>query len=245
VSGPPPDCTEGWLLGGRVRYDQPRAGFRSGIEPVLLAASIPARPGQLVLEGGCGAGAGLLCLAHRVPGLRGGGIERDPALAALAARNLAANGHDALTVRGADLLAAEAEGAVDHAFANPPYHRDSGPLSPSAARAMAKVAPAGLLHRWAAALARTLRPRGTLTFVLPAARLPEAMDAFDAAGCGTLSVLPLWPREGEAARLVLLRGIRGGRGDGQLLAGLALHLAGGGFTEAAGRILRDGAALPL
>ncbi|HJS85951.1 MAG TPA: SAM-dependent methyltransferase, partial [Acetobacteraceae bacterium] len=60
------DVTGGTLLGGRVRYAQPAEGFRSGIEPVLLAAAVPARPGECVLEGGSGAGAGLLCLAARI-----------------------------------------------------------------------------------------------------------------------------------------------------------------------------------
>ncbi|HLB98700.1 MAG TPA: SAM-dependent methyltransferase, partial [Acetobacteraceae bacterium] len=58
--------TEGHLLGGRVRYAQPREGFRSGIEPVMLAAAVPARTGERVLEAGSGAGAALLCLAARV-----------------------------------------------------------------------------------------------------------------------------------------------------------------------------------
>ena len=35
-----------------MRYVQPRRGFRSSLEPVLLAAAIPARSGQRVLEGG-------------------------------------------------------------------------------------------------------------------------------------------------------------------------------------------------
>ena len=63
------EITEGTLLGGRVRYAQLGAGFRSGIEPVLLAATIPARCGQVVIEGGSGVGAGLLCLHARVPGI--------------------------------------------------------------------------------------------------------------------------------------------------------------------------------
>ena len=69
LPGCAPPATDGHLLGGRVSYAQPREGFRSGIEPVLLAAAIPARPGEHVLEGGSGAGAALLCLAARVPGL--------------------------------------------------------------------------------------------------------------------------------------------------------------------------------
>src|SRR5277367_7136876 len=81
------ELTEGHLLGGRVRYAQPRDGFRSGIEPVLLAAAVPARAGERVLEVGSGAGAALLCLAARVSGVVGLGLERDAALAALAADN--------------------------------------------------------------------------------------------------------------------------------------------------------------
>ena len=69
--------TAGSLLGGRVPYCQPAQGHRSGIEPVLLAASIPARAGARVLEGGSGAGAGLLCLAARVPDISGLGLEVD------------------------------------------------------------------------------------------------------------------------------------------------------------------------
>ena len=110
---------EGWLLGGRVRHDQLADGHRSGIEPVLLAASIPARPGARVLEGGTGAGAALLCLAARVAGIGGVGLERDAAQAALARRNIAANGFGGLAVMEGDIAALRPEGVFDHAFANP------------------------------------------------------------------------------------------------------------------------------
>ena len=70
---------------------------------MLLAAAVPARPGERVLEGGTGSGAALLCLAARVPGLRGLGIERDPGMAALARANMAANGFDGLAVLEGDL----------------------------------------------------------------------------------------------------------------------------------------------
>src|ERR1700735_5572240 len=96
------DLTEGHLLGGRVRYAQPRTGFRSGIDPVLLAAAVPARPGERVLEAGSGAGAASLCLAARVAGISGLGVERDPALVEIAARNAAANGWHELAFLAAD-----------------------------------------------------------------------------------------------------------------------------------------------
>ena len=87
-----PILTEDRLLDGRVLLRQPADGLRAGLDAVMLAAHVPARPGEAVLELGCGSGAALLCLLARIPGLEGIGVERDPGLAALAAENLRRNG---------------------------------------------------------------------------------------------------------------------------------------------------------
>ncbi len=235
--------TSGTLLGGRVRYDQPASGHRSGIEPVLLAASVPARAGERVLEGGTGAGAGLLCLAARVAGLRGVGVELDPQTAALARANIAANAAGGLCVLTGDLMAAGelmAAGPVDHAFANPPWH--DGPPSAEPRRALARTAdPGGLLDAWCRALAAPLRRGGTLTLVLPAAQLCAGVAAMRAQ-VGGIGVLPLWPRAGRPARLLLLRGRRGLDGEDRVLPGLVLH-GPGGYTPAAEAVLRGGGTL--
>jgi tRNA1(Val) A37 N6-methylase TrmN6 len=239
------DQTDGHLLDGRVRYVQPRHGFRSGIEPVLLAAAVPARPGARVLEGGSGAGAALLCLAARVPGIRGLGIEQDPALVTLAQRNAAANGWPDLRFMTADIASLPALDGFDHACANPPYHGDAGTPSPDASRRAAKRAAIGLLAVWVTALARPLRPRGTLSFILPAAALAEAVTAFVAAGCAPTSLLPLWAKARQPAKLLLLRGIKGSRAPLRVLPGLVLHAPDGTFTAETDAVLRGGAALAL
>jgi tRNA1Val (adenine37-N6)-methyltransferase len=239
------DLTEGHLLGGRVRYAQPRAGFRSGIEPVLLAAAVPVRPGQRVLEAGSGAGAALLCLAARVAGISGLGVERDPALVAIAARNAADNSWQGLAFLTADIAEAPDIGRFDHAFANPPYHDALGTASPDAARDAARRAPPDLFATWAAAMGRRLRPRGTLTWIVTAAVLPACIAALTEAGCAPSVLLPLWPRAGQDAKLVLLRGVKGGRGRFRVLPGVALHAETGGFTPDAETILRHGGALAI
>lgn len=236
--------TEGTLLNGRVRYAQPAQGFRSGIEPVLLAASVPARAGETVLEAGSGTGPGLLCLAARVPGIAGVGIECDPALAALAAGNARTNGFTLRFVVG-DVLTASFAEPFDHAFANPPYHDAGSTDSPDAKRAAAKRGATGLVADWAASLGPMLRHRGTLTLILPPHRLAEVLDGCARGGCGGVRLLPLWPRSGEAAKLMLLRAVRGGRSPLLLLPGIALHEASGGFTPEISACLRDGAALRL
>jgi tRNA1Val (adenine37-N6)-methyltransferase len=239
------DRTSGHLLDGRVHYAQPRHGFRSGIEPVLLAASVPARAGERVLEGGAGAGATLLCLAARVRNLRAVGIERTPDLVALARSNAVANLRSDLSFIAADMAALPDIGTFDHGCANPPYHSFSGTPSPEPAREAAKRGHSGVLQVWAAALAARVRPRGTLTFVLPAALLPACAAAFTAAGCPAAALLPLWTRAGCPAKLVLVRGVKAGKAPFRVLPGLVLHDPEGGFTEEAAAVLRHGQALPF
>ena len=53
------DTTADAFLGGRLTLKQPVAGYRAGVDPVLLASAVAAQAGQSVLELGCGTGAAL------------------------------------------------------------------------------------------------------------------------------------------------------------------------------------------
>ena len=237
--------SEGTLLGGRVRYLQPVDGYRTGLEPVLLAAAVPARPGDVVLEAGAGAGAGLLCLAARVPDLRGVAVERDEGQAALARANFTSNGFGGLMVEQADLLAWQSALRFDHAFANPPWHDPAGTPSPSPCRAACKQGRTGLYAGWTAAMSLFLRPRGTLTLILPAASLSEGIAALDAAACRQVRAFPLWPKRQVPAKLLILQGVFQGRGACKILPGLTLHEGSGQFTAETQMVLRDAGCLPL
>ncbi|MDO9502642.1 tRNA1(Val) (adenine(37)-N6)-methyltransferase [Falsiroseomonas sp.] len=238
------DLTEDRLLDGKVQLHQPRQGLRAGHDAVLLAATIPARPGETVLEAGCGSGAVFLCLLSRVPGVTVLAVERDAGLAALARENAARNGWAAqvTVIEGdvADPALRRTLPRLHHGFANPPYW-PTGTPPPGALRAGATHAETVALPDWAGFLAHGLRHRGSLTLVLPAARFAEGLAALQGAGCGSLALLPLWPRQGEPAKRVLLSGRRGGRGPARILPGLVLH----GPDAAADPVLRGGAALPL
>eukprot|EP01037_Dinobryon_pediforme_P013708 gene13707-13824_t len=231
-------------MGGAVRLRQMKSGHRSGIEPVLLAAIVPARSGQAILEGGTGAGAALLCLHRRVPGITGTGIEKDADAAALARENFAANEATGLGVLEADLAQTLPEGRFDHAIANPPWHNPAATLSPDPARALARHARPGLMALWAKRLAENLRHHGTLSFITGAGTVSECLAAFSEAGCGSHLIHPLWPKAGREAKLVLLQSINGGRGPSRILPGLVLHREDGAYTEAAEAVLRGGQPIP-
>ncbi|WP_193140648.1 MULTISPECIES: tRNA1(Val) (adenine(37)-N6)-methyltransferase [unclassified Meridianimarinicoccus] len=218
------DLTRDLLLGGRVVIWQPRKGFRAGVDAVLLAAAVPARPGQSVLELGCGVGTASLCLATRVPDLAVFGVELQPAYADLARRNATETGVD-LTVATADIAALPADlrnRSFDHVLANPPYYqRSQGPASEDAGRDIA-LAGDTPLAAWVEAATRRLTPGGCLTMIQQADRLPDLLAALDRR-LGAVEVLPLAPREGRPAHLVLLRAIKGRRTPFSLRAPLVLH----------------------
>jgi tRNA1Val (adenine37-N6)-methyltransferase len=237
--------TPGTLLNGRVAYCQPAAGFRSGIEPVLLAASVHARFGDHVLEAGTGAGAALLCLTARLPEVRVTGVEIDAGLAALAAENARANGFAGVEIIAGDIEAAALPRAFDHAMANPPYHAHDGSVSPIAERDVAKRGSDAVLTRWIERMSQALSPRGGLTLIVSAAMVPVCLGAMQAHRCPCTVLFPLWPKAGRPAKLVLLRGLKDARTPMRLAAGLVLHRDDGSFTQAASGILAGDAALTL
>jgi len=233
------EITTGGLLNGRVTYRQFAAGHRSGFEPVLLAASVPAKAGQLVLEAGTGAGAALLCLATRVPGLCGVGLERDGPTADLANENFKINGlHDIFVTQGDAENLPFAARIFDHVLANPPWFDARSTASPDARRALAHQAAPDLLGRWIASLTRVLRRQGSITLILPAASFGQAIAALRD-GCGAITLTPLWPRAGVPAKMIILAARLGSKAPDVIQPGLVLH-EGNTISPAAQAILRDG-----
>ena len=88
----PEDLSDDAFLGGLVRLWQPLHGYRASTDPVLLAACCGARPGETLLDLGCGIGTAALCLGRRVPGVVLFGVEILPDYADLARRNALRSG---------------------------------------------------------------------------------------------------------------------------------------------------------
>lgn len=219
-----PALTRDAFLGGRLQVWQPARGYRAGIDPVLLAAAVPARAGARVLDLGCGVGTAALCLGVRVPGLTLTGVELQPDYADLARRNAVDNDLP-LRVVTADVraLPPDLSGmAFDHVLTNPPYFdRAHGSPAADPDRELA-LGEALSLSDWLDIALRRVRPGGTLTLVQRMDRLPNALAAVSDR-LGACQVLPVTARAGQAAGLFVLHGVKGRRTPFRLCPPLVLH----------------------
>jgi len=242
------NLTHDAFLGGRIHLWQPRKGYRAGVDPVLLAATIPAVSGQRVLELGCGVGAAILCLGSRVSGLSLTGVERETQYADLARRN----GAEALEVFTADIAALPLtlrQRQFDHILINPPYwRRDSSVAAddPNREVALGEQTP---LSVWIEVAAKRLAPKGFMHVIHRAERLPDLLAALPRY-MGSIEVLPIAGRKGRDAERVILRARKEGRADFRLHAPLILHrgeahLDGDQYTQNVRDAFRTGAALPF
>ncbi len=255
------ETREDRLLGGRVRLIQPLHGYRAATDPVLLAAAVAARPGDRVLDLGCGAGAAVFCLAARVSGLELHGLEIQPAYLALAEANVGLI-NTAITLHAGDVAAlprALRQLSFDHVMLNPPYYAESAVASPVAGRDIAhrEGAHGGGGHEdgaslgdWIAAALARLKPKGWLTVIHRAERVPELLSLLDGPA-GAIALKPLVPRAGRAAGRVIVQARKGAKAPFRLLSPLVVHAGSAhhrdedDFSPEAVAILRDAAALDL
>lgn len=241
------ETTDDALLGGRLQIVQPATGHRAGIDAVLLAAAIPAKPGELTLEGGAGVGTAGLCLARRVPGISVDALEIDPMLAGLARQNAQRNGlGDAIEVYCGSIASPPyriTANSYHHVFMNPPFQEPgAGSASPHPGRLGAHQESAVGLRDWIKFAAAAVRPGGCITMIHRADRMDDVLAALKgrAGGC---EIFPLWPGNGKAAKRFIVRAYKGNDGPLSLLPGLVLHEPGAKYTQAAEQVLRHAAAL--
>jgi tRNA1(Val) A37 N6-methylase TrmN6 len=234
-----------FVLNGRVKLRHlAKGGLKASLDSVMVAAAVPGRAGDTVLDLGCGNGVVGLCVAARVPGVIVTGVDIQPSMIDLAMQNAALNNVQA-AYHVADIRLWEPAVAFDHVVCNPPY-LSAGTYTPSPdphrAPAMGHDGQDTSLDDWLRIAKKSLRPGGMLTIIHRADHIHEVMLAMGK-GMGYLTVIPLWPKMGAAAKRVIIQARKNRKGPTTFHPGLVLHQDDGTWTDAANNILRDGAGI--
>ena len=202
------------LWPGGPRFAAAPDGFRLSTDSVLLAHFCAAIRAKTIIDLGCGTGVlpVLLHLSH--PAAEIGGIEIQPASAAQARENLAANGYDAGGILTGDLRSHRrllTAGAYDLVVSNPPYFASgSGLTAPEEGRATARDERCCTLDDLCTAAAYLCRWGGAFALVHRPERLSEIFCTMTAHGLEPKRLRTVQYDAAHAPNLVLIEARRGG-----------------------------------
>jgi len=229
------------FLGGRVKLIQPSEGYRAGIDPIFLAASLQPKPQEIVLDVGSGVGVASISLAVRCPDIKIFGIEVQPDLVNLSLLNIRNNNLvGRVEMINGDLLFPPDKiklNSFDHVMTNPPYYEYSRTKSsPNPGKAQANTETVDL-GTWIKYSLKLLKSKGVFTMIHRVERLSQILHHLGEQ-TGDLVVYPLWPGSHKPARRVIVQGRKNGRGELRLASGMTLHGGPEKYSPEAEAILR-------
>lgn len=235
-----------YVLNKRLKLRHSAAGFKTSIDSVLLAAACPAKAGDHVLDMGCGVGGAGLCVLTRIDGVQLTGVEIQKDHAELARYNAKTNDKgEACEFICSDIRDYNNENTFHHVICNPPYLEAGAHLrSPSIekATAMGHDDKDVSVKDWIDVAYNAMKSNGSLSMIHRADKTDKIITALGKR-FGAVEIIPLWPRQGEDAKRVIIRAIKHRKSPARLHAGLILHDENGEYTEAAEKILRGARAL--
>ncbi|MDY6903616.1 MAG: methyltransferase [Thermodesulfobacteriota bacterium] len=222
------DLTSDTFFNGRIHVSQPAEGYRFSLDAPLLAGHISPGPDARIVDLGTGCGIIPLLLAHRHPTVQITGFELQTRLATIAMNNVKTNDMaDCIAIVQADIHTVghgKAGGKTDLVVCNPPFREArSGRINPDREKAIARHEIAVTLTDIVAAASRLLRVGGEFAVIYPAVRLIDLVTAMRSAAIEPKQILTIHSKQGEDARLVIVKGLKNSRPGAIVLPPLVIY----------------------
>lgn len=190
---------------GPFTYRWDERCFPLGADSLALGEFCTLKPGQYVLDLGCGAGLLLLLCARREPALTLAGVELDPYAAAMARENLKENGLQG-EILTCDLRAIPPAIRADLAVSNPPWYpagtgKEGGPGRMESCT----------LEELCATASAALKPRGRFAMVYRPEGLTDLLCALRGAGLEPKRLKLCIHAPDKPPYAVLVEAVKGGK----------------------------------
>tara|TARA_Y100001934_G_scaffold271788_1_gene358852 strand:+ start:1046 stop:1801 length:756 start_codon:yes stop_codon:yes gene_type:complete len=234
-------------LGGHLNISAPAKGYRGGIDPYLLAAC--ADGAGKILDMGTGMGTVILALATRLrkegelESCQFEGLDICPINVKIASDNAKQNELDINFFQANILGYRELEqNQYDEILINPPYFEDGHYYEDDETRKQLsnhEGQSGALLKDWIIAANYLLKAKGALTMIHRTDRLDDILSFLKEKKFGAIELFPIWPRQNEASKLILLKARKNRNTGLKLHQGLILHQDHGAkeYTDEAKEIL--------
>ena len=227
------------FLGNKVLLKQSKEGLRATSDSVLLAALVPAKKGETVLDVGAGNGVIGCCINARIPS-KITAIEVQNSLCDLIKENALKNDcstnliqHNIFSIK--DPLKGK---LFHHVVTNPPFYENSKNTRINVEQKKAYVADFDL-KKWLEYCLKHLRANGSFSMIHRPEMMPEILPILTKK-LGNIEIFPIVSKDGEKANRILIRGYLNKKGPLTLHFPLIMHTKNNKRTELAEKILRFG-----
>lgn len=244
------EVIETTLLCGKLKLLQPKVGYHASLDAVFLASAAPVKDGWKVLDVGCGVGTVGLCVALKNKNISLTGIDIQPGLIDIAHMNANINEiNNLVKFFNVDILNDKiiANNCFNSIIMNPPYQEGgTHTASPVKNKALShgEDASGATLKDWIKYAHLKLKQGGYLTIVHRADRLDDlVLTLTQRRWFGSLVILPLYSREGDNAKRLIIRARKERYAPTILKSGIVIHNQDGSYTTVAKDVLEHGASI--
>ena len=226
--------TDGFLDNGFFVVQPQKGNHRSGLDAVLLAATIAENATGRLADLGSGCGVAGMAVAQRCSNVEVDLFELNPRCVEYTRQSidLPQNVHlkGRLDVMEADVtLTGDARQAVGlepntygHIISNPPYNDASHQVTPLEEKAQAHVLHDDMLLKWVKTAAYIARHKAELTLIMRPENLPELLTVLDGR-FGSIKIKPVQAIAIGPAFLMLVRAVKDGKAPLQMLAPVVIR----------------------
>ena len=223
---------------------QREKGYRSSLDPILLASFLKAEKKDKIIDLGTGNGIIALLAAQRYPDARITGIDIQDALLEVAKKNVALNNlGKRVEIKKADIREVsvhfKAE-SFDTAVGNPPYRKGTtGRLNPDREKALARHEIERTLAEYISASKYLAKNKGKIALIYHPSRLTELLCLFEKLDIRASRIRFIHSRADTDAKMVLVEGIKNGKNDTVVLKPLIVYEKRGEYSKEVKEVFQE------